>query len=186
MKAGPGPGVWPFSWDMLQLVRRAELAPRLWPFIASATGFSPPRNKPVAATDSPQAGNARDRFRTIDMSSNSCSIDVRRMPRPARCPNTRRHEAGEIRWAPWKPARGELRSLEKLKHVPRGRPNTRGERRSPAASQGLGCGAGDPPHQRIFQPDRSRQRRSLLQEQSNLAEKRGGRKRLGQNLRSRV
>jgi RND family efflux transporter MFP subunit len=55
--------------------------PGVWPFIASATGFSPP-------------------------------------------PNTRRCGALEICRAAWKPAKGELRSPDKLKHVPRGRPNS--------------------------------------------------------------
>jgi hypothetical protein len=81
---------------MLQLVRRAELAPGVWPFIASATGFSPPRNNPVAG-----GGGVSS----------------------ASCPSTRRREAGEICRAPWKPDKGELRSPDKLKHVPRGRPN---------------------------------------------------------------
>jgi hypothetical protein len=59
--------------------------------ISSTTGFSPPRNKPVAA-----AGGVSSAF----------------------CPNSRRSEAGEICRAPWKLAKGELRSPDKLKHVP--------------------------------------------------------------------
>ena len=88
-------------------------SPLCFGHLSSATGFSPPRNKPVAA-----AGGVYSAF----------------------CPNRRRSEAGEICRAPWKPAKGELRSPDKLKHVPRKRPNSSRQRSSPVtAFQPVAC-----------------------------------------------
>ena len=59
--------------------------------ISSTTGFSPPRNKPVAA-----AGGVSS----------------------ASCPNGRQRSRRNLASAAWEPAKGELRSPDKLKHVP--------------------------------------------------------------------
>jgi len=88
---------------MLQLARRAKFARGLRRFVACGR-FSPPRNKPVVALGGVYS---------------------------ASCPKARRSEAREICWAAWKPAKGELRSPDKLKHVPRKRPKPSGERSSP-------------------------------------------------------